>query len=282
MIEAFRLGAAVGGETLWDGLDLAFGEGEVWVVTGPPSCGKTLLLTTLRGLRPPEAGDVLVGGLSLYRGKRDAAGAFRSLSGIVPECPASPGGDAPEGAGARDRGATVADLFRLSAMALGGMEAKERRQREGELLSLVGLEGRAGETAASGIRERALASLSLSERARVALAAELFRSPQYLFGDMLLANVGRDWTDTLWALFRALAREGRTIILAERTIPSQWPAAKAGGVSSAGPFLILHLGPVPATPGPSSRGEPGNGVVLRGGDGDEPGLPPGGEGEEGA
>ena len=61
MIEAFRIGAAFPDRTLWDGLDLSFGEGEVCVVTGPPGCGKTLLLKILRGARRPDAGDVVAG-----------------------------------------------------------------------------------------------------------------------------------------------------------------------------------------------------------------------------
>lgn len=68
MIETFHLGAVVRGWTLWEGLDFAFDDGEAWIVTGPPSCGKTLLLRILCGDREPDAGDVVAGGESLYRG----------------------------------------------------------------------------------------------------------------------------------------------------------------------------------------------------------------------
>ena len=62
MIEGFRLGVFSRGTTLWDGLDFAFGDAAAWFVAGPPSSGKSLLLSILRGERKPDAGDVLVSG----------------------------------------------------------------------------------------------------------------------------------------------------------------------------------------------------------------------------
>lgn len=240
MIEAFRLGALGRTGTLWDGVDLSFGDGDVWLVAGPPSCGKTLLLGILRGDRRPKAGDVVVGGESIVRGPRDAAAAFRAAAGLVPESfsledPARRW---------RGRARTVGDLFRLSSIAAGSIPAKERRRREEELLALVGLADRGpdeGTPNAGGAHAWELSSLSLSERARVALAAELLRNPKYLFADALVANAGKDWTDTLGALFRALAREGRTIVLAERAVPDRWQAVRTGDPAASGPFAIHRI-----------------------------------------
>lgn len=221
MIEAFRVGAVSRNGTLWDGLDLAFDDGEVCVVTGPPASGKTLLLRILRGDRRPDAGDVVVGGESLYRGDAAAARAFLASSGVVPESFNAGGGHA------------VRDLFRLSSVAGAGISSKERREREEELLALMGI---------GGARDAALSSLSLSERARVSLAVELFRGPKVLFADMLLHNAGREWTDMLGGLFRALAREGKTILLAERTIPDRWRYAGGGDGIAKGPFRLFRFG----------------------------------------
>lgn len=220
MIEAFRVGAVLDGRTLWDGLDLAFDEGEVCVVTGGAGVGKTLLLRTLRGDRRPESGDVVAGGVSLYRGDGDAAASFRASSGVVPEVFRS-------AAGAR-----VLDLFFLSEAAGGPVPAKERAERREELLTLVGLEG---------ARDRELSSLSLTERARVALAAELFRGPKRIFADMLAANAGAEWEDMLGGLFRALAREGKTVILAERVFPDRWRARSGDEGIAKGPFRLYRL-----------------------------------------
>ncbi len=251
MIEAFRLGALGRSGTLWEGVDLSFRDGDVWLVAGPPSCGKTLLLRILRGDRRPEAGDVVVGGESLLRAGREAAG-FRASAGLVPE--SFPPGNSVGPPGGAPR--TVGDLFRLSAIVAGGIPARERERREEELLALVGLpDSGPGPGAAAPPPGEActweLASLSLSERARVALAAELLRNPKYLFADMLVANAGSGWSDRLGALFRALAREGRTIILAERSVPDRWRVVSTGDLAASGPFSFYRLGAAAPEPKPS-------------------------------
>ncbi len=248
MIEAFRVGAVSRGRTLWEGVDLAVGKGELWVVTGPPSSGKTLLLHILRGERRPDSGDVVVAGESSYRGSPDHHRRFRASCGVVPE--SLPG----EG----DR--TVTDLFRLSALAAAGLDSAETEDRMEALLSLVGLPGAEGWE---------ISSLSGSERARVALAVELFRSPRYLFLDMVLEKTGKEWADRLGALLRALAREEKTIIMMERELPERWKEAKTPPFLSAGPFRLYRLvssspdrkrgAGDPPSPGKSSLGLTGGG-----------------------
>jgi ABC-type multidrug transport system ATPase subunit len=220
MIEAFRVGAVSRGRTLWEGLTFAAGDGEMWVVAGPPSCGKTLLMQFLRGDKSPDFGDIVVSGESIYRGSQEHNRLFRASCGVVPE--SFPG----EG----DR--TVTDLFRLSALAAAGLPSAEMEGRMEALLTLMGLPGAEGWE---------VSSLSASERARVALAVELFRSPRYLFLDMLIENTGKEWADKLGSLLRALAREDKTIILMERELPDRWKGAKTPPSLSAGPFRLYRL-----------------------------------------
>ncbi len=175
----------------------------------------------LRGERRPDSGDVIVSGESLYRGSPEHNRTFRSSSGVVPE-------SLPAGA---DR--PVEDLFRLSALAAVDLAASESRERLEGVLSMVGL---------AGLEGAAVSSLSASERARVALAVELFRSPKYLFLDMFLANAGAEWADRLVPLFRALAKEERTIVMMERRLPDRWQAGKEPPSTSVGPFRIFRLG----------------------------------------
>ena len=248
MIEAFRVGVVSRGRTLWEGIDLAAGDGEIWVVAGPPACGKTLLMQVLRGERRPDSGDVVAGGESLYRGSPGHNLRFRASSGVVAEFLPVPAGR------------TVGDLFRLSALAAGGVAAAERTKRMEELLAIVGLPGVEGAEASS---------LSASERARAALAVELFRSPKYLFLDMLLANAGKEWEERLWGLFRALAKEEKTMILMERRLPDRWEGAKEILSLSAGPFTCSRMAAFPpqgqgapadpAPPGDLDVGESGGG-----------------------
>lgn len=221
MIEAFHVGVAPRGETLWEGVNLAAGDGEMWVVTGPPSCGKTLLLQILRGERRPDSGDIVVAGESVYRGSPEHLRWFRACSGLVPE-------SLPP-----HKGRTVVDLFRLSAFAAGRISATETRERISGLLPLVGL---------ADTEDVEASSLSESERARIALAVELLRSPRYLFLDRLLENVGKEWATRLGALLRALAREEKTIFLMERQLPVDWQSAKVPPPLVTGPFSLYRLG----------------------------------------
>ncbi|MCL5966318.1 MAG: ATP-binding cassette domain-containing protein [Deltaproteobacteria bacterium] len=218
MIEAVRLGVVGRGGILWDGLDFTIGEGEVRLVTGPPSSGKSVLLKVLSAGLRPHAGEVLVGGRSLYRNGRAVAAAFRAETSVVAErFPAA-------------EGRTVSDLFRLSALSASRLSAAEWKRREEELLALVGLPS-AGPWG--------LATLSTSERARVALAVELLHGPRYLFADGLLGNAGGEWEDILAGLFRALAREGKTVVAMERVPPPRLAPAALTGVD-VGPFRFYR------------------------------------------
>jgi len=219
MIEAFRLGVYARGGTLWDGLDFAFGDGSAAVIVGPPSCGKTLLLSVLRGERRPDAGDVLVSGESLYRGRESFSRGFRASCAFIPErLDAEPR-------------QSVNGLFQRSAMICGNLSAGERKERMEGLLAMVGLQGTV---------DFAVATLSTSERARVVLAAELLRSPKVLFADGVVQAAGPPFSEKLGGLFRALAAAGITVLLAERKLPSAW-APFAGPGSPVGPFLVHKL-----------------------------------------
>jgi len=223
MIEAFRLGVFTRGRTLWDGLDFAFEDGSATVIVGPPSSGKTLLLSILRGDRRPDAGDVLVSGESLYRGSGGALLAFRAASGCV------------SGRLDADGDRTVDALFARSAMMRERLPEEERKKMKDQLLSMVELSG------AEGVR---LSALSFSERARAALAAELFRNPRVLFADGLVLAAGDPYAGMLGTLFRALAGAGNTVLAAERRLPPEW-AAFAGPGKRVGQFAVHRLPAIP-------------------------------------
>lgn len=228
MLEAIRVGLVGRGGTLFDGLDAAFREGEVWAISGGAGCGKSRLLAALHGDTKPDAGDVLFDKASLYRPESGALPGFRHAAGLVSEH---------YGAGAH----SVEELFRMASIAAGGVPAPEREAREAALLSMVGLSGYAGFP---------FASLSVSEQLRAALAVELFRGPRLLLLDAPLARAGREWMETLASLFRALAREGRTVVFAEREIPASFPMKGAGEAARCGPFLLARL----------ASGSPGEGA----------------------
>ncbi len=218
MIEGVRLGVRLPGGTLWEDLDLLIGDGEFRFVTGPPSSGKTVLSAVLRGDRRPDSGELLADGKAVYRAPAETR-EYRARVGSIPEAP-----------GAAGR-MTVGRLFDLATLSSGAIPAKDRRLREEELLAMVGLPGAGG---------RDTASLSTSERARIALAAELFRGPRYLFADRLLENAGAEWADRIVALFRALAKEGTTVMAFERTISGRW-APGGDAPADCGPFRVIRV-----------------------------------------
>src|SRR5665647_2279778 len=62
MIELEQISLALGGFSLHD-VDLHISKGEYLVIVGPSGAGKTVLLETIAGLRFPDSGRILLGGI---------------------------------------------------------------------------------------------------------------------------------------------------------------------------------------------------------------------------
>jgi phospholipid/cholesterol/gamma-HCH transport system ATP-binding protein len=65
------------------GVDLSVASGETLAVVGPSGTGKSVLLKTTIGLITPDAGDVRVDGLSVFRGGRKVLSKIRRKIGYV-------------------------------------------------------------------------------------------------------------------------------------------------------------------------------------------------------
>jgi ABC-type lipoprotein export system ATPase subunit len=178
-----------GGVTPIHGLTVAFAPATVTAVTGPSGSGKTTLLHLLAGLDLPDAGEVLVDGISIAGLDRAARAELR-----------------------RTRVAFVGQEAGLVPF-LGARENVELA------LSLRGVEGDAGAALeAVGLAEHAerpVAELSAGQRVRAALARAIAPRPLVLLADEPTARLDAANALALGTLLADLAREhGATVICA--------------------------------------------------------------------
>src|SRR3989454_3558164 len=144
------------GVSALDGLSLTLAPGELVALLGPSGCGKTTALRLVAGLEQADSGRVIVGGEDVTgqpTNKRDVGMVFQAYS-LFPHMTAWQ---------------NVA--FGLQMRKVG---ARQRRQRAGEMLELVGL---------SGFANRFAHQLSGGQQQRVALARALAIQPKVLLLD---------------------------------------------------------------------------------------------------
>ncbi len=172
------------------GLSFEIGSGERVFLVGASGAGKTTLLYTLAGLEPPSSGEVMVGGVSLYRRPAGGRAEMRNkLMGFVfqnyfllPEL-------------------TALENVMLPAM-IGG---KARKEVAAGLLEQVGLAERMGHLPAE---------LSGGEQQRVAIARALVNSPGILFADEPTGNLdSKTGEDVVELLLRVVEETRKTLIV---------------------------------------------------------------------
>jgi iron complex transport system ATP-binding protein len=182
----------VPGRTLVENLDCEFRAGELVALLGGNGTGKSLLLRTLAGLRPPDAGRVMLHGADIGAcSRRDIA---RRL-GFLPQDPES----APQGA--------VAESVLLGRFAhLGFWEpaGEPDARRTAHALARVGLDDFAA---------RDLGSLSGGEQRRVAIARLLVQAPSIYLLDEPTNHLDPAQQFGVLETMRVLSREGSAVIV---------------------------------------------------------------------
>lgn len=165
------------------GVDFRVARGETFGIIGPNGAGKSTVLKIMLGLVHPDAGSVVIDGVSL---RKDPVGARRHI-GYVPQKDGfddqSTGGEA------------LAFLARLRDVAPERIEAY---------------------TDAVGVRPllpRKIGTLSGGQRQRLSLAAALLGDPPVLLLDEPTASLDPRATADFRTLVERLASEGRTIVL---------------------------------------------------------------------
>jgi ABC-2 type transport system ATP-binding protein len=161
--------------------------GTILGLIGPSGSGKTTAVRLLAGIAAPTAGEARVFGHDPRRMPRS----LRRGLGYLPQQPAL----VPELSVQRN-------LRFLTALA--GMERRHRRRRLLDELDQVDLLDH---------RRTAVSDLSGGMKRRLALAATLAHGPVLVFLDEPTAGIDPILRERFWHRFRALAGEGRTIVV---------------------------------------------------------------------
>lgn len=153
---------AFGERVVLDGIDLEVHDGETVVVIGQSGSGKSVLLKTIVGLLPPDAGSVVVAGQEVTRISREELQELRRRVGYVFQF------------AALFDSMTVNENVALGLRRIEGLSEAEIRARVDESLALVELEG---------YGERYPGQLSGGQKKRVGLARAIAFRPSYILYD---------------------------------------------------------------------------------------------------
>lgn len=173
-------------------IDVAFEAASFSVITGPSGSGKSSLLYLLGLLDPPTRGDVLVDGQptagmdgeARARMRLERFGFVFQFHFLLPEF-------------------TVLDNVMLPMRQLRRLTAAQMRERALSLLASLGMAGKANNLPAA---------LSGGERQRTAIARALANDPQFILADEPTGALDTRNGAAVFAIMRALAKEGRTVI----------------------------------------------------------------------
>ncbi|MBF9129341.1 ATP-binding cassette domain-containing protein [Plantactinospora sp. S1510] len=186
-IEASGLVKTFGGNRALDGVDLVVPAEGVFGFLGPNGAGKTTSIRVLATLSPPDAGTARVLGHDVVR-EADRVRERISLTGQF---------------ASMDEELTGFENLTILARLLGFTRAGARNRAD-ELLDGFGLAEAGGRT---------VKTYSGGMRRRLDVAASIIISPDLLFLDEPTTGLDPRSRNQVWAIVRALAREGTTVLL---------------------------------------------------------------------
>jgi lipoprotein-releasing system ATP-binding protein len=179
--------------TLVADVDACFEAHSFTVITGPSGSGKSSLLYLLGLLDPPTAGDVLLDGASTAGLSNEARGRLRlehfgfvfQFHFLLPEL-------------------TTLDNVMLPMRQLARLKPARMRERARGLLASLDMEDEA---------PKVPGALSGGQRQRVAIARALANDPRLVLADEPTGALDSKNGAAVFAIFRRLADEGRTVIV---------------------------------------------------------------------
>jgi len=181
-IEVQGLRKAYGDVEAVAGVSFSVAAGEVFTLLGPNGAGKTTTTEILEGYRARTAGDVRVLGHDPEHAER----ALHERVGIVLQ-----------------EAAAQAELTVAEVLTMYG-RYYPRRRAVGELLELVGLEGK---------ENTRVKLMSAGQRRRLDLALALVGDPDLLFLDEPTTGFDPSARRQAWSTIKALCRLGKTVFL---------------------------------------------------------------------
>lgn len=185
-----------GGVTAVNGFSLQVSAGQVVALIGPNGAGKSTFMNTLSGLHRPDRGNITFDGRPIHRLSPPEI----ALSGVgrtfqIPRI---------------FRRLTVGDNV-LVPVAHAGAISGDIRDRVGELLALVRLEGKAGQYASE---------LSGGQQKLLELARALMPKPKLVLMDEPFAGVHPELKKTLIEVVKTTnEREGTTFLIVSHEMP---------------------------------------------------------------
>lgn len=174
------------------GIDLEIPAGSFYGVVGPNGAGKTTTLSMATGLLQPDAGQVLIEGVDLWREPQRA----KPLLGVLPD-----------GLRTFDR-LTGAELISYAGV-LRGLDPEVVAERRDDLLAVLDLH------AASGTL---VADFSAGMAKKVGLACALVHAPRVLVLDEPFEAVDPVSATAIRGILRAFVDEGGTVVLSSHVM----------------------------------------------------------------
>ena len=200
-----------GGVPVVNDVSLDIGDGEFFVLLGPSGSGKSTLLRAIAGLIAVDHGRIALHGRDVTHvaaRKRGVGLVFQNY--------------------ALFRHMTVADNIEF-ALRVRHVRARERRERRGELLRLVSLEG---------MDDRLPAQLSGGQQQRVAVARALAHKPEVLLLDEPFGALDAKIREELRRTIREVQRElGITTVLVTHDQEEAFAMADRIGIMNLGRLL---------------------------------------------
>lgn len=180
-------------QTVLHDISLTITAGEFVAIVGPSGNGKSTLLNLLTGIDRPCRGEVVVNGSALHRLREEQLSIWRGTNvGIVFQffqlLPSL----------------NLLQNILLPMDFVGKLPKRERLERARYLLNLVGLDEQA---------KQLPGQVSGGQQQRAAIARALANDPALIVADEPTGNLDSATADSVFELFSALQRQGKTLVM---------------------------------------------------------------------